>query len=79
MILNKNGQYEPIDPGKKYTIASFDYQLKKLGSAGILRYAILKEENLGQDVEILSTYIKDFLGGNIGHNYAYTDDRIIIR
>lgn len=79
MILNKNGQYEPVDPGKKYTIASFDYQLKKLGSAGILRYAILKEENLGQDVEILSTYIKDFLGGNIGHNYAYTDDRIIIR
>ena len=79
-ILNKeNGKYEPIDVDKVYTISSFSYQLKELGSAGMLRYAILKEDNLGQDVDILVNYIGDYLGGVIGNEYAGTDGRIVIK
>ena len=79
-ILDKDsGAYQPIDLEKRYTLASFDYQLKELGSAGIFRYAELKDDNLGQDVEVLSTYIQQTLGGRIGMSYGVAEGRIVLK
>lgn len=79
-VLDKeSGEYLPVDLGKTYTLSSFNYQLKDLGSGGIFRYAELKEDNLGQDVEILVTYIEQMLGGRIGQQYAEAERRIRIK
>lgn len=57
-IWDKEQQkYLPIEWGKEYTIAAFDYHLKELGDQGILRHAKLKEDFKGQDVDILARYI----------------------
>ena len=79
-IRNKeNGQYEPIDSEKIYALASFDFQLKKLGSDGIFRHTTLKDDNLMLDVQVLSTYIEKVLGGHIGAPYDVVDGRINIQ
>lgn len=79
-ILDKDsGTYQPVDLDKRYTLASFDYQLKELGSAGIFRYTELKDDNLGQDVEVLSTYIQQTLGGRIGMSYGGVEGRIVLK
>lgn len=74
-----SGAYQPIDLDKRYTLASFDYQLKELGSAGIFRYAELKDDNLGQDVQVLSTYIQQVLDGRIEASYGIVEGRIVIK
>ena len=80
VVLDKeSGVYLPVDLNQKYTLASFDYQIKNLGCAGIFRYAILLEEHLPQDVEVLATYIRQFLGGHIGKRCAQIDGRIRIK
>ena len=79
-IRNKeNGEYEPIDSEKIYALASFDFQLKELGSDGIFRHTTLKDDNLMLDVHILSTYIKEVLGGHIGAPYDVVEGRINIQ
>lgn len=76
-VLDKEtGLYQPIDLNRQYTLGSFDFQLKELGSAGIFRYASLKDDYLGQDVEVLASYIMDMLGGRIGKEYEGTEGRI---
>lgn len=79
-ILDKeSGTYQPVDPKRNYTLAAFDYQIKNLGCAGAFRYLKLKEDNLGQDVEVLVTYITDVLKGKIGKEYKNTEGRIRFR
>ena len=79
VLDEESGEYLPVDLGKTYTLSSFNYQLKDLGSEGIFRYAELKEDNLGQDVEVLVTYIEQMLGGRIGQQYADVEGRIRIK
>ena len=71
-------QYLPIDLNRTYTLASCDYQIKNLGCAGIFRYATLLEDHLPQDVEVLATYIRQVLGGQIGRTYQSAEGRITI-
>ena len=71
--------YQPVDLEKRYSLASFSYQLKELGSSGIFRYTELKEDNLGQDVEVLASYIEQVLNGKISKQYADVKGRIVIR
>ena len=71
--------YQPVDLEKRYSLASFSYQLKELGSSGIFRYTELKENNLGQDVEVLASYIEQVLNGKISKQYADVEGRIVIR
>ena len=75
----KTQTYQPIDPNREYTLASFDYQIKKLGNSGILRYAKLKDDYLGQDVDVLASYITNFLNGRIEAKYKETEGRIRIK
>jgi 2',3'-cyclic-nucleotide 2'-phosphodiesterase (5'-nucleotidase family) len=71
----KQQKYVPIEPEKEYTLAAFDYHLKELGDQGILRYAQLKEDYKGQDVDILARYIA-YLGYQIPSKYAVRQKRM---
>jgi 2',3'-cyclic-nucleotide 2'-phosphodiesterase (5'-nucleotidase family) len=75
----KNKTYQPVDLERRYSLASFSYQLKELGSSGIFRYTELKEDNLGQDVEVLASYIEQILGGKINNQNADVEGRIVIQ
>lgn len=79
-ILDKeSGEYLPVDLDKRYTLASFSYLLKDLGGFGIFRYAELQEDNLGQDVEVLASYIETILNGRIGKDYSEPEGRIVMK
>lgn len=71
--------YLPVDLKRQYTLASFNYMLKNLGCAGIFRYAQLQKDNLGQDVDILVSYIRNLLDGRIGKWYTGVEGRIIMK
>ena len=74
----EQGVYVPVDADRTYILAGFDYQLKGYGSNAIFRYATLKDDNHGKDVEILVSYLTQMLGGRIGYSYATTEERIRI-
>lgn len=77
-VLDKaSGAYLPVDLSRTYTIAGISYNMENLGSNGIFRHARLLESNLGQDVEILSNYLQQELGGVIGSRYAAPEGRIL--
>jgi len=77
-ILNKEGTYEPIDLNRAYTIAGFNYHLMDGGGQGILNGANIIASDMGQDIEILSTYMQQNLGGKIDQKYAKTEGRDLI-
>lgn len=78
-VLDKqSGEYTPINPERTYTIASSAYLIENYGDNGILRYAQVKESNLGQDVDMLAIYLEQILGGRIGTEYSNTEGRITI-
>ena len=78
-VLDKaTGQYVPIDPDRTYTIAGTNYLLEDCGDYGVMRYAQLKDTNLGQDVDMLAIYLSQILGGKIGTEYSTTQGRIIV-
>ena len=78
-VLDKStNKYLPIAPERTYTIASSSFLIENYGDNGILRYATVKESNLGQDVDILAIYIEQILGGKIGTEYNSTEGRITI-
>ena len=78
-VLDKNGEYVPIDASKTYTLASHNYLIK--GSGGMNMFAdnkfIMDEGML--DYQVLITYIKDNLNGRLGEKYSSTDGRITIK
>ena len=49
-----------------------------MGSDGIFRYTTLLQDNLGQDIDILTEYLQ-LLGGKIGKEYMESENRIIIK
>lgn len=79
-VLDKEtNEYQPIIPNRTYTIASSTFLIENLGDNGILRYAKVKESNLGQDVDMLAIYLDRILGGVIGNQYSDIEGRIIIK
>ena len=77
-ILNKEGTYEPIDLNRTYTIAGFNYHLVDGGGLGILNGANIIASDMGQDIEILSIYVQQYLEGKIDRRYADKEGRIRI-
>ena len=71
--------YLPVNLKERYTLASFNYMLKNLGCAGIFRYAELLDDDLGQDADILASYITNVLQRRIGPSYADVKGRISIK
>lgn len=71
----------PIDPEKKYTVASIDYLLL-LDGDGVtsFRGATLLQDRVKIDNQVLIDYIVDTLGGKVGEEYSdpYGQGRITI-
>jgi hypothetical protein len=61
---------------KEYTIAAFDYHIKKMGGNGILRNAVLKQDKMNMDVDVLSAYLFS-LNGCVPAKYAKPEGRMI--
>lgn len=76
---SQSSTYKDVEPDKIYLVAGYNYLLKDLGAAGMFRYAELQKDNLGQDVEILVSYIENFLGGVIPVSYSAPSNRINIK
>ena len=64
MVLNKDGQYEPIEPNKTYTLASHNYLLQEGGSGCpmFMDNVFLMEEGMA-DYQVLITYMQEGLNG----------------
>lgn len=79
MVLNKEGQYEPIEPNKTYTLASHNYLLQEGGSGCpmFMDNVFLMEEGMA-DYQVLITYMQEGLNGKIDARYAQTEGRIEI-
>jgi 2',3'-cyclic-nucleotide 2'-phosphodiesterase (5'-nucleotidase family) len=76
-IWDKQAQrYVPIKMNKEYTIAAFDYHIKKMGGNGILRNAVLKQDKMNMDVDVLSAYLFS-LNGCVPAKYAKPEGRMI--
>ncbi|MSS10472.1 bifunctional metallophosphatase/5'-nucleotidase [Clostridium sp. WB02_MRS01] len=61
----------PLDVNKIYTVASHNYMLKS-GGDGMAMFKgskVIRDEVM-TDVDLLSTYIRSNLGGNVGADYA---------
>lgn len=61
---------EPLDPQKTYTVASHNYMLKN-GGSGMAMFSgceIIKDDVM-VDVDTLSAYVRDFLGGSVKDGY----------
>ena len=79
VYVEKNGEWEPIDPEATYTVACHNYMLQDMGD-GYTMFAdnqyIL--DNVMLDNQVIITYICDFLGGNVGEEYSVPQGRITI-
>ena len=73
---------EPLDLNKTYTLASHNYWLKSGGDgmSMFLDCPVLRDEVM-VDVDSITTYIKDYLGGVVGEEYSnpYGQGRITIK
>lgn len=80
MVLNRQGEYEPIDSAKTYKVASHNYLLVDSGCGhGIFSDNVFLIDRAMSDYEVLITYITDHLGGIIGEEYATTEGRITVK
>lgn len=73
---------QPIDLNKTYTVASHNYMLKSAGD-GMTMFEnsnVIRDEVM-TDVDLLSSYIRTNLGGNVGSDYANPagQGRIVIK
>ncbi|MGN1164325.1 MAG: bifunctional metallophosphatase/5'-nucleotidase [Candidatus Ornithospirochaeta sp.] len=79
VYVEKNGEWAPIDPEATYTVACHNYMLQDMGD-GYTMFAdnqyILDKVML--DNQVIITYICDFLGGNVGEEYAAPQGRITV-
>ena len=73
---------EPIDPAGEYKLASHNFMLKNGGDG----YSMFKDDEILKDCvmidnQVLINYIKDYLGGVVGEEYAdpYGQGRIVIK
>lgn len=74
-----SGEYSPLLPDSTYTLGGISYNLTEYGSWGMFRYTTLLQNNLGQDVDILTGYLQQELGGVIDSRYAAPQGRILIK
>jgi 2',3'-cyclic-nucleotide 2'-phosphodiesterase (5'-nucleotidase family) len=86
MFVGVNGEYrvknvyigdQPLDLNKTYTVASHNYMLQNMGD-GYTMFAdnVYTQDNVMVDVQVLTTYITEGLGGVIGEEYAEPQERI---
>ncbi len=75
----KDGKYAAIDPNEFYTVASNNYIIKLCGD-GFNMFSdneLIIDEGI-LDYQVLTTYITDYLNGQMGTKYSATEGRITI-
>ena len=80
MVQDKSGEFAPLDPAGKYTVAASKYVLFEQGDG--LVFAGANEEPANQsyiDTYLLADYIKIRLHGVVGKEHSQTDGRIYFR
>ena len=78
-VLNKQtGEYEPIDPGKIYTVATIDYCVNGGGFYDVLKNCKVIERGDVLYRDIFVQYLEKNLGGHITNDYAEPQGRIKI-
>ena len=78
-VLREDGNYEPIDPEKTYTLASHNYLLKQ-GGDGLNMFmdnTLTIDEGM-LDYQVLITYAADYLDGTVDGEYAQPQGRITV-
>lgn len=75
-VLEADGTYQPLDPARVYTLASHNSLLTGEGAASILKDAAVTVWQNMSDVQLLETYLTQYLGGVIGEDYAASQNRI---
>lgn len=79
VYVEKNGEWEPIDPEATYKLASHNYKLQDMGDG----YTMFADnefllDKVMIDNQIIITYICDYLGGQVGEEYAAPQGRITV-
>lgn len=78
-VLDKTtGEYTPIVPTKRYTIASSAYVLRDNGDGIVFPNIVITKDAVCSDAEILETYLTKNLNKMIGTEYAAPQGRIIV-
>ena len=79
VILNKAGEYEPVQMDRTYNLATINYCVTGGGFAGILKQNRVSKPNIILYNECLARYVTEHLGGHIGQEYAAPQGRIVIK
>ena len=79
VFVEENGEWVPIDPEKTYTVACHNYLLQDMGDG----YTMFTDnvyilDKVIIDNQVIINYICDFLGGNVGSEYAEPQGRITV-
>ena len=70
LIIGMGNDGEPLDLNRTYTLASHNYWLKSGGDgmSMLMGCPILKDETM-VDVDTITSYISEYLGGTVGEEY----------
>ena len=80
MVQNKLGNFAPLDPAGRYTIAGTKYVLLEQGDGLVFAGATeVPTQQSYIDVYLVVDYIKNHLHGTIGREHFQTDGRISFR
>ena len=79
VFVEENGEWVPIDPEKTYAVACHNYLLQDMGDG----YTMFTDnvyilDKVLIDNQVIINYICDFLGGNVGTEYAEPQGRITV-
>ena len=79
MIMNDEGEYEPIDLKGEYTLASHNYLLKEQGSGATFfdDNEFIIDEGM-TDYQMLILYLTEYLNGDLASKYSDVEGRITI-
>lgn len=78
-VLGEDGNYVPLEADKIYTLASNNYLLKQGGDGfGMFMDNPMMIDEGMSDYQALIIYITDYLGGNVGSEYAGLQERIVV-
>lgn len=78
MVLNKDGNYEPIDPERIYSVATIDYCITSDGLRGVLRGSKPLKRTSVLYRDVVEEYLTKGLNGHIPERYAKPQGRITI-
>lgn len=79
VILNKSGNYEPVQMDRTYNMATIDYCVTGGGFVGKLKQNKITKPAVMPYNECLIQYVTEHLKGHIGSEYAAPQGRIIIK